>query len=152
MATALQVSDRARRQDIWNRWLLSAPALFILLVAAVGPLFIMLLYSFLAKGDHGDVKYWQFTTDGWFSVFFQTDIFDDTVVTIADAHLSIIWRSMKLSLITTILTLVIGFPTAYYISTQAPKRRDLLVFLVTIPFWTNILIRTFAIQQVIHQK
>ena len=152
MATALQVSDRARRQDIWNRWLLSAPALFILLVAAVGPLFIMLLYSFLAKGDHGDVKYWQFTTDGWFSVFFQTDIFDDTVVTIADAHLSIIWRSMKLSLITTILTLVIGFPTAYYISTQAPKRRDLLVFLVTIPFWTNILIRTFAIQQVINNE
>ncbi len=152
MATALQVSDRARRQDIWNRWLLSAPALFILLVAAVGPLFIMLLYSFLAKGDHGDVKYWQFTTDGWFSVFFQRDIFDDTVVTIADAHLSIIWRSMKLSLITTILTLVIGFPTAYYISTQAPKRRDLLVFLVTIPFWTNILIRTFAIQQVINNE
>ncbi len=149
--TATQVSDRARRQDIVNRWLLSAPALFILFVAAVGPLFVMLLYSFLVKGDHGDVKYWQFSSEGWFNVFFQTDIFDDTV-TIADAHLSILWRSVKLSLITTVLTLIIGFPTAYYISTQQPKRRDLLVFLVTIPFWTNILIRTFAIQQVINNQ
>ncbi len=152
MTTAAQVLERARRRDIAKRWLLSAPALFILFVAAVGPLFVMLLYSFLVKGDHGDVKYWQFSGEGWFNVFFQTDIFDDTVVTIADAHLSILWRSVKLSLITTFLTLIIGFPTAYYISTQPPKRRDLLVFLVTIPFWTNILIRTFAIQQVINNE
>ena len=152
MHTAAQVSDRVRRQDIANRWLLSAPALFILFVAAIGPLFVMLLFSFLVKGDHGDVKYWQFSTDGWFNVFFQTDIFDDTVTTIADAHVSIIWRSVKLSLITTVLTFIIGFPTAYFISIQPPKWRDLLVFLVTIPFWTNILIRTFAIQQVINNE
>jgi spermidine/putrescine transport system permease protein len=151
LATAAQVSAHVRQKDIATRWLLSAPALLILAFAAVGPLFVMLLYSFLAKGDHGDVKYWQFTTDGWFSVFFQRDVFDDTV-SIADAHLSILWRSVKLSLITTLLTLMIGFPTAYYISTQPPKRRDLLVFLITIPFWTNILIRTFAIQQVINNE
>ena len=152
MASAAQVSERARRQDIANRWLLSTPALFILFVAAIGPLFVMLLFSFLVKGDHGDVKYWQFSTQAWFNVFFQTDIFDDTITTIADAHVSIIWRSVKLSLITTALTLIIGFPTAYFISIQPPKRRDLLVFLVTIPFWTNILIRTFAIQQVINNE
>lgn len=152
MASAAQVSERARRQDIANRWLLSTPALFILFVAAIGPLFVMLLFSFLVKGDHGDVKYWQFSTQAWFNVFFQTDIFDDTITTIADAHVSIIWRSVKLSLITTALTLIIGFPTAYFISIQPPKWRDLLVFLVTIPFWTNILIRTFAIQQVINNE
>ncbi len=152
MASAAQVSERARRQDIANRWLLSTPALFILFVAAIGPLFVMLLFSFLVKGDHGDVKYWQFSTQAWFNVFFQTDIFDDTITTIADAHVSIIWRSVKLSLITTALTFIIGFPTAYFISIQPPKWRDLLVFLVTIPFWTNILIRTFAIQQVINNE
>ncbi len=151
MSAAAQVSARARRRDILNRWLLSAPALFILLIAAVGPLFVMLLFSFLVKGDYGDVKYWQFSTEGWFNVFFQTDIFDDTV-TPAYAHLSILWRSVKLSLITTLLTLLVGFPTAYYISTQTAKRRDLLVFMITIPFWTNILIRTFAMQQVIRNE
>jgi spermidine/putrescine transport system permease protein len=144
-------AQNARRQDVASRWLLSAPALIILFVAAIGPLFVVLLFSFMVKGDYGDVKYWQFSGDGWFSVFFQRDIFDDTV-TIADAHLSILWRSVKLSLITTLLTLMIGFPTAYFISTQNPRRRDLLVFLITIPFWTNILIRTFAMQEVIRNE
>ena len=97
------------------------------------------------------MKPWEFSSDGWFNVFFQRDIFDDTV-TIADAHLSILWRSIKLSLITTVLTLIVGFPTAYYISTQEQKRRDLLLFMITIPFWTNILIRTFAMQQVIRNE
>jgi spermidine/putrescine transport system permease protein len=151
MTTAAYIAAQIRQNDIRSRWLLSAPALAILLVAAVGPLFVVLLFSFMVKGDYGDVKYWQFSTDGWFSVFFQTDIFDDTV-TIADAHLSILWRSVKLSLITTLLTLLVGFPTAYYIATQAPRRRDLLVFMITIPFWTNILIRTFAMQEVIRNE
>jgi spermidine/putrescine transport system permease protein len=151
MHTAAQIADQARQRDIRNRWWLSAPALFVIFIAAIGPLFVVLLFSFMVKGDYGDVKYWQFSTDGWFNVFFQRDIFDDTL-TIADAHVSILWRSVKLSLITTVATLLFGFPTAYYISTQAPKRRDLLVFLVTIPFWTNILIRTFAMFEVIRNE
>jgi spermidine/putrescine transport system permease protein len=146
-----QIANSARQKDILGRWLLSAPALFILFVGAVGPLFVVLLYSVLAKGDYGGVKPGEFSAEGWFSVFFERDIFDDTV-TIASSHLSILWRSVKLSLITTVLTLLVGFPTAYYISTQEQKRRELLVFMITIPFWTNILIRTFAMQQVIRNE
>ncbi len=151
MLTAAQIAEQAKQRDIRNRWWLSAPALFIIFIAAIGPLFVVLLYSFMVKGDYGDVKYWQFSSEGWFNVFFQRDIFDDTL-TIADAHASILWRSVKLSLITTVATLLFGFPTAYYISTQPQKRRDLLVFLVTIPFWTNILIRTFAMFEVIRNE
>ncbi len=151
MTNAAQTIEAERAKDVKRRWLLSAPALVVLIIASIGPLFIVLLFSLLAKADHGGVKLWEFSGEGWFNVFFQKDIFDDTV-TVADAHLSILWRSVKLSLITTVLTLIVGFPTAYYISTQEPKRRDLLVFLVTIPFWTNILIRTFAMQQVIRNE
>jgi spermidine/putrescine transport system permease protein len=145
------MTSSTQRKDNLNRWLLSAPALFILAIAAVGPLLVVVVYSVLAKADYGGVKPWEFSGEGWFNVFFQKDIFDDTV-TIADAHLLILWRSVKLSLITTALTLVVGFPTAYYISTQSEKRRELLVFMITIPFWTNILIRTFAMQQVIRNE
>jgi spermidine/putrescine transport system permease protein len=77
----------------------------------------MLLYSFMAKGDYGDVKFGEFSLDGWVSVFFQRDIFDDTLG-LADAHLSIIWRSLQLSFFTTLLTLILGFPTAYFIATR----------------------------------
>ncbi len=151
MASASEIADSVRAKDIRSRWLLSLPALLIIFVAAIGPLFVMLAYSFMVKGDYGDVKFGQFSLDGWFSVFMQRDIFDDTL-SVADAHLSIIWRSIRLSLMTTVLTLLLGFPTAYFISTRPRASREMWVFLVTIPFWTNLLIRTFAMQQVIRNE
>ena len=151
MSGARQAALAARKQDIRSRWLLSAPALLVIFVAAAGPLFVMLLYSFMAKGDYGDVRFGEFSLDGWTAVLFQRDIFDDTLG-LADAHLSIIWRSLQLSFFTTLLTLILGFPTAYFIATRPPHTREIWVFLVTIPFWTNLLIRTFAMQQVIRNE
>jgi len=141
---------RARRRDIVNRWLLSAPALVIIAFAAIGPLFIMAVYSFLAKGPYGGVI-WHFSTEGWYRLLFERDIFDDTV-SFADAHLTIFWRSAKLSLATTLLALLFGFPTAYFIATRPERYRELWLFLITIPFWTNLLIRTFAIMEVIRNE
>jgi spermidine/putrescine transport system permease protein len=149
--SASQVAGAAARRSVLNRWLLSAPALVIIFFASIGPLFVMLAYSFMVKGDYGDVKFGQFSLDGWFSVFLQRDIFDDKI-TVADAHLSIFWRSVRLSLITTVLTLILGFPTAYFIATRSRRTREIWVFLVTIPFWTNLLIRTFAMQEVIRNE
>ena len=151
MSRVREAAVAARNRDIRNRWLLSAPALAIIFFAAVGPLFVMLLYSFMVKGDYGDVKFGQFSLDGWFSVFFQRDLFDDTLG-LADAHIAIIWRSIKLSFSTTLLTLILGFPTAYFIAMRPARNREIWVFLVTIPFWTNLLIRTFAMQQIIRNE
>jgi spermidine/putrescine transport system permease protein len=151
MASAREIAEAAERRDIIKRWWLSAPALLIIFCAAVGPLFVVLLYSFMVKGDYGDVKYWQFSSDGWFSVFFERDIFDDTV-TLAGAHLLVLWRSIKLSFLTTVLSLILGFPTAYFIATRPERMRDVWLFLITIPFWTNLLIRTFAIQELIRNE
>jgi len=151
MSSAAEIAQQRQQRDIRNRWLLSSPALLIIFFAAIGPLFVVLAYSFMVKGDYGDVKFGQYSLDGWFSVFFQRDIFDDTV-TLADAHLSIIWRSLKLSFFTTLATLLLGFPTAYFIATRPRHTREVWVFLVTIPFWTNLLIRTFAMQQVIRNE
>jgi spermidine/putrescine transport system permease protein len=148
---ASEIAAKAVAQQTRRRWLLSAPALLIVFFAAAGPLLVVLLYSFMVKGDYGDVKYWQFSTDGWFSVFLQRDIFDDTI-TIADAHVTIFWRSVKLSIMTTVLALILGFPTAYFIATRPENRRDLWLFLITIPFWTNLLIRTYAMQEVIRNE
>lgn len=143
------IEDEARR-DVRNRWLLSAPALVILLFAASGPLLIVLLYSFLAKAPYGDVL-WQFDLTGWFSVVLERDIFDDTL-SFASAHLSIFWRSLRLSLVTTIVTLIFGFPTAYFIATRRQSTREIWLFLITIPFWTNLLIRTFAMLEVVRNE
>jgi spermidine/putrescine transport system permease protein len=96
MASAEEIARAADARDIRDRWLLSAPALVIILLAAIGPLFVMLAYSFMLKGDYGDVQFGTFSLDGWTSVLFQRDIFDDTLG-LADAHLAIFWRSISLS-------------------------------------------------------
>ena len=150
MASAAEIARQAERDDIRSRWLLSAPALLIVLFAASGPLLIVLVYSFLTPGDYGDVK-WIFSWDAWVSVLLQRDIFDDTL-SFADAHLAIFWRSVSLSLMTTILALIFGFPTAYFIATRAEDKRNLWLFLITIPFWTNLLIRTFAMMEVLRNE
>lgn len=150
MAGESALIESEERRDIRNRWLLSLPALLIILFAAVGPLLIVLVYSFLTPGPYGDVV-WKFSTDGWFGVLLERDIFDDTL-TFADANMTIFIRSLKLSLITTIATLIFGFPTAYFIATRPAGSRELWLFLVTIPFWTNLLIRTFAVMQVIRNE
>jgi spermidine/putrescine transport system permease protein len=130
-----------------NGWLLSLPALIVLITGAIGPLMIVLVYSFLTPGEYSGVQ-WIFSPEAWFRVFWRTDIFDGTV-SLNDTHLAIFWRSVKLSIMTTLITFAIGLPTAWFIATRPPAQRSMWLFLITIPFWTNLLIRTFAILEII---
>jgi spermidine/putrescine transport system permease protein len=142
--------DSAIRTSARNGWLLSVPALVILVLAAAGPLLIVLVYSFLTPGQHGNVI-WEFSTNGWVGILWSKDIFSEEWV-LADAHLAIFWRSLWLSLMTTAFTFLVGFPTAWFIATRPPKERALWLFLITIPFWTNLLIRTYAINEVLRKE
>ena len=147
---ASNLEAEAQKRSIRRSWLLSTPALLVLLFAASGPLLIVLIYSFLSSGEYGGIV-WKFSTDAWFNVVFLRDIFDDSLG-LADAHLRILWRSVRLSFLTTVITLGVGFPTAYFIATRPRASRNIWLFLVTIPFWTNLLIRTFAILEVIRNQ
>ena len=141
----------SRSNQTRRNWLLSTPALILLTLAAAGPLMIMVVYSFLTPGQYGNVQ-WIFSLNGWRSILFTEDIFEPGTYTLADAHLTILLRSLKLSLLTTLITALVGFPTAWFIATKPPKTRVLWLFLITIPFWTNLLIRTFAINEVIRNE
>ncbi|MEO0747038.1 MAG: ABC transporter permease [Pseudomonadota bacterium] len=145
-----ELEQEAELADTRQRWLLSLPAVMIIMLFAAGPLLVMVVYSFLTPGDFGNVK-WEFSLDGWKNTLVQRDIFDDTLMW-ADAHLSIFWRSFSLSIITTVLTLIFGLPTAWFIATQPPGRREIWLFLVTVPFWSNLLVRTIAIQELIRNE
>ena len=145
-----RAEDAQSRASDRNGWLLSTPALVLLALAATGPLLIVLVYSFLTPGQYGNVE-WQFSLDGWRGILYTRDIFDDTMK-LADAHLTIFWRSVKLSLLTTAITFAVGFPTAWFIATRPPTQRAMWLFLITIPFWTNLLIRTVAINEVIRNE
>ncbi len=148
--TISAAEQAARKLEIKRNWLLCAPALVVLSLAAAGPLLVMLFYSFLTPGNYGGVEF-KFSLQGWMNVFLVRDIFDD-VLTVADAHISIFWRSFRLSIMTTLACIIIGFPTAYFIATRPRESRNIWLFLITIPFWTNLLIRTFAIMEVIRNN
>ena len=148
MTATAEQTEKAERAR--TGWLLSAPALVLLFVGAAGPLVIMAIYSFLEPGQYSGVA-WHPSTEGWFGVLFERDIFDGTV-SLADAHMTIFWRSVKLSILTTLITFLVGFPTAWFIATRPPASRALWLFLITIPFWTNLLIRTFAINELIRNE
>jgi spermidine/putrescine transport system permease protein len=98
----------------------------------VAPLFIVLIVSFSKRSLLGVVEY-DFNLDNY------RRIFTDTV------YLRILWRSLWLAIVNTVLCLVIAYPFAFYIARQTPQRQNFLIFLVMIPFWTNFLIRTYAL-------
>lgn len=148
MASDAETKAEAARTR--SAWLLSLPALVVLVFAASGPLLIVLAYSFLTPGQYGNVV-WDFDLSGWIGILYTKDIFDGTWG-LADAHLTIFWRSVKLSLMTTAITFLVGFPTAWFIATRPPAQRAFWLFLITIPFWTNLLIRTVAINEVIRNE
>jgi len=59
-------------------------------------------------------------------------------------YLKVFWQSFKLSFITTLLCLLLGYPAAYFIAQVSPKYKSLLLLLLLVPFWTSSLIRTYA--------
>ncbi len=129
-----------------RRWMVAlmliAPAMVTIGVFMLLPLGLMGVVSFLEKGVNGGVRWGSFTVEPYLQFLFERDL-DDSLVLHAD-YLRIFWRSLWLSLTTTVLALAIGFPTALYMALQPQSRRNLLVFLVTIPFWTNLLVRNYS--------
>ncbi|MDE2818264.1 MAG: ABC transporter permease [Chloroflexota bacterium] len=118
----------ARKRE--SGFLLAVPTIAWLLILFVLPLVIVLIVSFMSRG-RGGVAIMPFTIEhyqrtlGIFSI--------------------ILWRSIGLAALTTLVCLVIGYPLAFFISTRRNRLfQQVTLFLVILPFWTNFLIRTYA--------
>jgi spermidine/putrescine transport system permease protein len=139
MSTPRQLAER---RQLLRRLGLIAPGMAVLAVFLVAPLAIMLLVSFLQPGEYGGVKWGEYSVEAYVSFLYERD-FDDSLVFNTD-YLGIFQRSFWLAVATTAGCLLIGFPTALYLALQGEKKRNLLLFLVTVPFWTNLLVRVYA--------
>lgn len=94
------------------------------------PMLMIVLYAFTVEGN--SVLTFQFTFDN-FARFFSDTIFP-----------SVLWKSLKMAIITTVICILIGYPMAYIMARQKPKSQGLTVLLVTLPMWINMLVRTYA--------
>jgi len=149
--TRLSASVVAEEKRLRNtRVALLAPGILTIFCIGIMPLSVVLVYSFLEPGDFGGVS-WTLSFDAYVQLLFEEDIFDETLSFTTD-YLEIFFRSASLALFTTIACLLVGFPTAYFIATQPPARRNAWLFLITIPFWTNLLIRTYAMLLILRDQ
>ena len=131
------------RRDTLRRWLLIAPAGVVLVVFMAAPLLLMAHISVLEPAQYGGVQWGRYSGEAYQKFFFERDLADQLVLN-AD-YLRIFLRSFGLALITALISLLIGFPVALYLALQEPGRREKLLLLVTIPFWTNLLVRTYSL-------
>ncbi|MEP4702438.1 MAG: ABC transporter permease [Parasphingorhabdus sp.] len=133
-----------------RNWLL-LPAWVTLSILVLLPVLLMLVYSFLTKEFRGGVI-WEFSLSAYDQFFFDRGLFGDEPPKLEWTYITIFWRSIWQAGLATILSLLIGFPTAYYIATRSEKVRPLWVFLITIPYWVNLLIRTVSMRFMLREE
>jgi ABC-type spermidine/putrescine transport system permease subunit I len=61
-----------------------------------------------------------------------------------NVYVHVMWITVWISIVVTICTLILGYPVAYLISSVTTTKSNLLIVLVLVPFWTSILVRTYA--------
>ena len=136
---ASRPGQRERDHRSFRGWPGVAPSLLIIGVFMLAPIGIIAVYSLLEADPCGGVRP-DFSPEAYLQLIFERDLDDRLVCN--DACIDIFLRSVLLAGAAAGLCLLIGFPVAWYMATQPPERRTLLVFPITIPFWTNLLIRT----------
>ncbi|MEU8261958.1 ABC transporter permease [Micromonospora sp. NPDC048999] len=120
----------ARRERLVGRLATLGPGLGYLIVFMLVPLALVLSYTLFHRGRFGGIVYEAST---------------ENFTRVADGlYLGVVWTSVKLAGITTLLALLLGYPTAYFIARLPRTWRTVALVLVVLPFWTNFLIRTYA--------
>jgi spermidine/putrescine transport system permease protein len=129
--------------------LISPGALWILLFFNV-PLLIVLFISFVARGRAGGIK-----LPPVYTLQNYKQLFNACTSQFAGPncdpflYIGILGHSTRIALVVTFWCIILGYPLAYFISKQRPIWRDALMILVIIPFWTNFLVRTYALKEVL---
>ncbi|NJM92809.1 MAG: ABC transporter permease [Rhodospirillaceae bacterium] len=106
------------------------------------PLLLMAYISILEKGSAGGVRWGAHTIGPYIAFLFERDL-DDSLLLNTD-YLQIFFRSFWLAGLTTLITLVVGFGAALGMALAPQRWRTFLIFLVTVPFWANLLVRNYA--------
>lgn len=93
----------------------------------------MLLIVFYALTDSGNaIINFSFTLENFRKFFTDPDF------------LLVLWRSLSIAIKTTVICILIGYPTAYFISKCSQRVSNILVLAITLPMWINMLVRTYS--------
>lgn len=119
--------------------LLALPSILWLVIFFLLPLVIVLVFSFMTRTTGVTGVTLPFTFSSYERAF---DVFSVILI-----------RSLRIALLTTVICLAIGYPIAFYIRTRKTVLgRNIALFMIILPFWTNFLVRTYAWQVLLSQN
>ena len=121
----------AARADSRRGFLMSLPAYVYLVLFFTIPFGIVVVYSLATRNTIGgtDLAGWNL----------------DSYRRLAEPIVrDILFRSVWIAMLTTLICLVVAYPFSYFIATRTPTIRNILLVFVMIPFWTNFLVRNYA--------
>ena len=122
---------RNRKRNTLPAFSMAGPVTFWMIVFVLIPLVYVVVISFFKRDSFGGIDY-TFTLENY-------------AVMLQPIYLKVIWKSIKLALLTTLICLLIGYPFAYYIARKPSQMAAKLLVLIMIPFWTNCLVRLYSI-------
>jgi len=132
--TQLGLLDRIRifirRSEGARGFILLSPTLLTLLLFMLAPIIVLFGLSFWTQTGvnfHPDFSFVNYVT------FFEKKIYP-----------LILWRSIKVSAMVTLATVLLAYPAAYFIAFHVKKNKMVWLILITVPFWTSYLLRVFA--------
>ncbi|MDX9807550.1 MAG: ABC transporter permease [Acholeplasma sp.] len=130
MKKAIPLKNKLSLRDL-N--LMGSPYYVVLFFLILIPLILILFYAFSERVNDLFISF----SFNYFRQFLNEPAFIKTML-----------DSIKLAIYTTLVTLFIGYPTAYLITKSNKKTQTLLILMITAPMWVNMLLRTLAWKQI----
>ena len=128
-----------RRQSVVLGVLL-APVTLFLGVFFLLPLLIIALFSVLTPGLYGGVE-WAFYHWNYGRIFGWAD---GIIEIFEPIYLQILFRSLAFAALTVVLTLILCYPVAFWVSRLSDRWRLIFLFLITLPFFCSLIVRLYA--------
>jgi spermidine/putrescine transport system permease protein len=130
----------AVKRQTWALGLLLAPVTLFLGVFFLLPLTIIAVFSFLTPGLYGGVE-WDFYHWNYSRIFGWAD---GIIEIFEPIYLQILFRSLSFAALTVILTLILCYPVAFWVSRLSERWRLVFLFLITLPFFCSLIVRLYA--------
>lgn len=133
----------ARRRGRWKGPALTlGPGMIVLLLFFVVPVSLVTVYSVLSRDTYGGVV-WSFSLQAYEKLIGIPNP-DELRDTWDFVYLGVLLKSVILAAVTAILALLVGYPAAFFIARCGQRQKYFLLFLVTVPFFANALIRMYS--------
>lgn len=137
------------RPGLLSRWY-SIPAILAGLLFTFGPVCVIVAFSFMSQPESGGGVVFKFSTKAYEQLLFREDFLGNR--SLDPRYLKVFGTSLWQAVVTTAVCIVLSFFIALWISLRNARTQRLLVMLVTIPFWTNLLVRTYALMLILNEN